>query len=435
MKIRTWTVGLAVLLSGARVHADLAKTTWDYDTNVKSVACDSCCGDDCCGDECCGDPCCGDPCCGDGVGCGDCCGGGLVGAFEGFTLASLIGLADDSQWVIGGWNQTGYHDNNDGVFNTHPDNVNVHQQWFYLGRNVDGSNGIDVGGRVDVVYGVDGSNTQSFGNNPGQFDFQNGWDHGIYGWAMPQCYGEVAMGDLSVKVGHFWTLLGYQVVPATGNFFYSIPYTFNFSEAFTHTGVLTTYKMSDTVSVYNGWTLGWDTGFDQVGSGNSYLGGWNFTGIDNLNVTYICTAGNLGWIGNNAYTHSVVGILDITDKFQYVFQSDMVDVENSINSGGGRYDTFGINQYMFYTINDLLKGGVRMEWWKADGVSLYEMAWGLNVTPLANVRIRPEYRYNWCPTNNLPSVIPITSSTTGNNTTAGDYIDQGIAACDVIWTF
>ena len=47
----------------------------------------------------------------------------------------------------------------------------------------------------------------------------NNFDHGIYGFALPQVYGEVAMGDLSVKMGHFFTIIGYEVVTAPDNFF------------------------------------------------------------------------------------------------------------------------------------------------------------------------------------------------------------------------
>jgi len=357
----------------------------------------------------------------------------VLGAIEGFSLASLLGM-EDSGIDIGGWSQWGYHDDNDGVFNTNPNNFQLQQQWFYLGKEADGSKGFDVGGRIDMLYGTDASNTQSFGNPPGTWDYQNGWDHGSYGWALPQLYGEVAMGDLSVKVGHFFTLLGYQVVPATGNFFYSIPYTFNFSEAFTHTGVLSTYKLNDKVKLYNGWTLGWDSGFDQVGSGSSYLGGISIDLADSVNLTYISTFGNLGWIGNRGYTHSIVGQVGLTDNISYVFQSDLVSVDNSPNSGGGHYDTFGINQYLFYTFSDRVKGGARMEWWKADGVSLYEMAYGLNINLLKNVLIRPEIRYNWVPSNTLPQVLPVASNT-GNSTSFGDYNNQTIFGVDAILTF
>lgn len=357
----------------------------------------------------------------DALGCDSCY---LFGPSEAWDLGDNL-FCEDSGWDIGGWLQFGYHSDNDGVFNQHPGSFDAQQVYLYAEKKADGSCGVGFGGRVDLLYGTDAPNTQSFGNNPGRFDYLNGWDHGVYGWAMPQAYGEVAYGDLSVKVGHFYTLLGYQVVPATGNFFYSIPYTFNFSEAFTHTGALATYKASDNVTLYGGWTLGWDSGFDQLNQGNSFLGGASVGVTDDVTVTYILTAGNLGWIGEG-YTHSIVADYKINDKWEYVFQSDLVGVDSP---AGGHYDTIGVNQYLFYTINDCTKAGARVEWWKADGQSLYEMAYGINYKPMANLLLRPEVRYNWTPNENLPGVLPAVGSA------ANDYDDNLIFGIDAIVTF
>ena len=381
--------------------------------SVASDCCEPSCGydDDCCGDDaCCGDPCCGDACgCGAGVGGGllsDCC---CMGALEGLSLASLMGL-EDSALEIGGWTQLGYHSNTTFgstafddllAFNDLPDQVNLHQQWLYLAKAADGSNGFDVGGRIDVMYGTDAQKTQAFGNpgagTRGFGTFDASLDHGYYGWAIPQLYGEVAMGDLSVIVGHFYTLVGYEVVPATGNFFYSHALTMFNSEPFTHTGVLATYSGLEAMTLYGGWTAGWDTGFDSLNSGSSFLGGFGADLADAVTLTYICTYGNFGWRDGGAddsYSHSVVISAGLTDNLEYVFQTDMV---NTDDSAGVAYDTVGINQYLFYSLNDVVKLGGRAEWWKADGVSYNEVTGGVNVALLDNLVFRPEYRYDWSP--------------------------------------
>ncbi|HMP07975.1 MAG TPA: outer membrane beta-barrel protein, partial [Lacipirellulaceae bacterium] len=350
-------------------------------------------------------PCCGDACCDCGSGCGR---GGLLGALEGFSLASLVGL--DSPYEIGGWTNFAYYNNNIPLsvakddlasFDDIPDRMNLAQQWFYLGRTVDGSNGFDIGGRVDVIYGTDAQKTQAFGNpgagTRGFGTWDASLDHGYYGWAIPPAYGEVAMGDLSVKVGHFFTLVGWEVVPATGNFFHSHSYTMFNSEPFTHTGVLATYAMSDALTMYGGWTLGWDTGFDQVNSGSSWLGGFAVNLTDNVSFTYINTYGNFGWIdegSKNSYSHSCVLVAQLTDNLQYIGQSDMVDINNP---GVVEYDTVGLNQYLIYKLSDLISVGGRMEWWKADGTSYYGATGGANVNVLSNLVFRPEYRQDWAP--------------------------------------
>jgi hypothetical protein len=352
-------------------------------------------------------------------------------ACEPFDLGDRL-FCEGSGWDIAGWTQFGYSSANDGVFNTHPGSLDLQQGYLYVEKKADGSKGLGLGGRADFLYGTDGSNTQAFGNNPGRWDYQNGFDHGIYSYAIPQLYGELAYEDWSLKLGHFYTLLGYQVVPATGNFFYSIPYTFNFSEAFTHTGALATYSGYEDVTLYGGWTLGWDTGFDQLNQGNSFLGGASVKVTDSLTATYIATAGNLGWIGQG-YTHSFVADWVINESWEYVFQSDLNSIWNSVNALGGHYETIGVNQYLFYNVSEKVRAGGRVEWWKADGISVNELAFGLNIKPIPNLLFRPEVRYNWVPGGNLPAVLPVTNPQ--NATSPGDYINNTIFAVDAIITF
>jgi hypothetical protein len=411
VKIRTWTVSLAVLVAGAaNARADISTSGWSYDNNVKGVAFASDCCEPECGaaDSCCEDPCCGADC-GDGCDCGSGCGCGVLGAVEGFTLASLIGLADDSQYQIGGWTEGVYMDNNVPLsqayndllsFDDVPDHFHLGQQWFYIGRTLSGD-GFDVGGRIDTVYGTDAQKTQAFGN-PGAGvrgfgTFDASLDHGEYGWAIPQAYGEIGYGDLSVKIGHFFTLQGYEVIPVTGNFFRSHSYTMFNSEPFTHTGALANYVVSDNLSVMAGWVLGWDTGFDQLNSGNALHSGFAYNVSDDITFTYMSTYGNFGWRDggdDNSYAHSCVLVASLTDNLQYIAQSDLLDTSNP---GVSEFDTVGLNQYLLYSLNDVIGIGGRMEWWKADGVSFYEATSGLNIKLLSNLNIRPEYRQDWAP--------------------------------------
>ncbi|MFM8399737.1 MAG: outer membrane beta-barrel protein, partial [Pirellula sp.] len=113
---------------------------------------------------------------------------------------------------VGGWTSVGYHSYaNPFSFNTYPKRLQLGQQWFYAEKVADGSNGVGLGGRVDYLYGTDAPDTQSFGIANNHWD--NGWDNGAqYGHALPQAYVEAAYGDMSVKVGHFFTIVGNEVV-------------------------------------------------------------------------------------------------------------------------------------------------------------------------------------------------------------------------------
>ena len=223
----------------------------------------------------------------------------------------------------------------------------------------------------------------------------------------------------SVKAGHFYTLVGYEVVTAPDNFFYSHALTMFNSEPFTHTGVLTTYSGFEGITLYNGWTLGWDTGFDNTNSGNNYLGGIGVDLTDNVSLTYITTYGNFGARDggqDDSYSHSVVIDVNLTDNLNYVFQSDLVGIDPIDDNGNavGSNDQIGINQYLFYSLNDIVSLGGRMEWWKSDGTSYYSATSGVNVKLLDNLVFRPEYRETWAP---------------------GADIDEDVVGMDMILTY
>jgi len=94
-------------------------------------------------------------------------------------------------------------------------------------------------------------------------------------------------GNHIVKFGHFYTIMGYEVVPAIGNFFYTHAYTMQYGEPFTHTGILDTWTPNDQLVVYGGITNGWDNFSDPI----------NINGI-----------GNLGYPGANSNAAFLGGI-------------------------------------------------------------------------------------------------------------------------------
>jgi hypothetical protein len=242
--------------------------------------------------------------------------------------------------------------------------------------------------------------------------WDNKWDHGNnfnnYGHALPQAYFEAGYGDLSVKVGHFFTIIGWEVVGAPNNFFYSHAYTMIHSEPFTHTGALATYNVSEDITAYGGYVLGWDSGFDD--NGDAFLGGLSLQVTDELNVTYATVGGRFGdntlGVNEKGYMHSIVSQYALSDKLQYISQSDLI---NTDGDNGTQRDTYGLNNYLIYTLSDCLAVGTRFEWWSVSRdsaafggaagagsrVDIYDLTTGLNYRPHANVLIRPEIRYDW----------------------------------------
>ncbi|MHB8898616.1 MAG: outer membrane beta-barrel protein, partial [Thermoguttaceae bacterium] len=199
---------------------------------------------------------------------------------EPWTLQSCL-TGDSSCYKYGGWVSAGAYGNSDGAPSNGPigmrnigDEFTVNQVWGYFERSTNtGGCGWDWGFRGDMVFGVDGPDTQAFGSSPDAWD--NPWDSSTnYGTALPQLYAEVAVNDLKVKLGHFYTVHGYEAVPAPANFFTSHSYAFYYGEPFTHTGALAEYSLYDNVTVWGGWVQGWDTAFDNPLESSDFLGGF-----------------------------------------------------------------------------------------------------------------------------------------------------------------
>ena len=179
------------------------------------------------------------------------------------ALTSLTGkdindtkFLKDNGIVVGGWANGGITYNTHNPANgyngpvTFNDRSNVpmfNQLNLYVGRAVvtEGKKW-DFGGRFDFMYGTDAIFTQAYGVgaydvNTGQnHSNRNAWDLNLLddttmGIALPQAYGEayVPVGNgLNVKAGHFYTPIGYEVVTAPDNFFYSHAYTMQYGEPF-----------------------------------------------------------------------------------------------------------------------------------------------------------------------------------------------------------
>jgi hypothetical protein len=302
---------------------------------------------------------------------------------------------------INGWAQFGYHDRTTGLFNTNPKEVTTHQVWFEFDKASDAdAEGFGLGYHFDLMYGADAPNTSAFGNLNGGWDTDSADSGNGSGWAMPQMYVEGHVGDWTVMVGKFYTIVGYEVVQAPGNFFYSHAKTMNNSEPFTHTGVLASKTTETGVDLSFGYSSGWDTGFQSHGS-NGILGLGKSLG-DNLSVNYVTTFGDISDT-ENGYSHSVVVQVNLGEKMDYVFQTDYVDTTN-------RYE-IGVNQYLFYTVSDDVTLGARLEWWRS-GTNLgtgseYSFTTGINYRPETrfDLILRPEVRIDWDETSENTDVI------------------------------
>lgn len=302
------------------------------------------------------------------------------------------------------------------TFNDRSNDVQMNQLYAFLEQPIDwDDDSLQVGGRVDLLYGTDHVYTTSrgletFRNGLPKWNSDNGPVGTNYGLAMPQAYLEafapLAEG-LSVKMGHFYTIMGYESVMAPDNFFYSHSYAHQYGEPFTHTGLLAAWQVSKQVKLQAGFTRGWDT-WEDNNNDLGFLGGIQWTSEDGrtslaLTVHTGPEADEPPQRGNFRTTYSLVFNHKLTDRLTYVLQHDY-GYEPQATLGRATGNWYGINQYVLYKINNCWSMGGRFEWFHdksgfrtgpLDGADYYEMTLGLNWTPRERLLIRPEVRWDW----------------------------------------
>lgn len=294
---------------------------------------------------------------------------------------------------VGGWGSFGYHNRDTILFNDRSGTVNPHQVWLYAEKEAARQGNWGFGFRFDTLYGIDAQNTQAIGNRPtGSPDsWDNDFDYGDFGWAMPQAYVQMANDRWDVKVGKFFSPAGYERVQAPENFFYSHTYTFNFSQPFTLTGVVGETQVSPNRTFLVGVTSGWDTGFNQNNDGFTLITGTRHRFNENAQVYFGGSLGDTGYRGTGQM-FSGVADLRLTENVRYVGQLNSLNLQDN--------QEFGFVNYLFRDISCCFGLGARLEWWKSDQLfndtkSTWEFTMGANYKPNANIVFRPEVRWDW----------------------------------------
>ncbi len=295
--------------------------------------------------------------------------------------------------TAGGFSQFGYHNRDTVTFNNRRGTVNPHQNWLYLDRAANGGNGRTWGFRVDGVYGIDAPDIQAIGNPPtgAPTGWDNSWDHGAYGFALPQAYVEYDNVLTNVKIGKFLSPIGFEAVPSVENFFYSRTYARYYTEPFSHTGILAQREMRPGVTGIGGVTLGWNSAFDNTDNGFNLITGVRMNPSDRVSLGLTGSLGDTGYRGSGVLQTATAQIR-LTDRLTWGFQGDYLNLQTN--------DEIGATNYLFFSQSQCLAFGARLEWWKSDQLfassqSTWDWTVGVNWRPHANVVIRPELRTDW----------------------------------------
>jgi hypothetical protein len=127
--------------------------------------------------------------------------------------------------------------------------------------------------------------------------------------------------------------------------------------------------------------------------------------------------------------YSIVLTQALTDRLTYVAQHDYGWQTDAGGFNGPDAEWYGLNQYLFYDINDNVRAGIRGEWFRDDdsfrlangAADYFEVTGGLNINLCDCVLLRPEVRYDWC-----DGATPYDDFTSD---------DQFLFATDLIWQF
>jgi hypothetical protein len=405
-----------------------------------------------------------------------------------------LAFMKDNNLKFGGWLNTSVSAN----FNSSPDAYNgpvtfndrtgelqMNQLYLYFQKvvNVNGDS-FDIGGRVDFMYGTDAIFTQAYGSpafdpatleplDRGHWDLHlSSHEDRFYGIALPQVYAEFNLpfgNGIDVKAGHFYTPIGYEVVTAPDNFFITKPYTMQYGEPFTHTGILGSYTVNSNWSFSAGAvtgsnTGGWDGNWDRDLGNWAFLGGATWASDDaGTSLALTATAGERDEDSSAAWAmYSLVGKHNFTDKLHYIIQHDhgfaddvMTAHSFAVTGTPENAQWYGINQYLLYDINEKVTAGLRAEWFRDhngfrvwgpgrcvaatnatdnyacstadtaaypfEGSNYYAVTAGLNYKPAKWLSLRPNLRYDW------------TDKTAAFS--GGTRSDQLLFTADVIVTF
>jgi hypothetical protein len=332
----------------------------------------------------------------------------LQGTWPGWAL-------DSQRLQISGWTDvsfTGSSDRDSNLplgFNHRANEFLLQQNWLRVERPVvtSGTSDPTFGFRCDTILpGADYRFTVARGLFSGQLTANHGQPN-LYGIDPIQFYGEayfptVCQG-MDVKFGRVFCQYGVEANDAPSNALFSHGYTFIY-DPFTHTGLMSTIKLTDTWSVQAGLMLGSDIFIDPAdeltGMGSVKWAPPN--GRDSVLFSVILGSGRFNQARNFhnpevfdlVYTHKVNSRLNYTMEGLFGFTTNVPET--------GTAYWFGNLHYLTYDFTPRLSGTTRLEFFDdAQGQrtgfpGLYTaLTAGLAFRPRKDIIIRPELRYDY----------------------------------------
>lgn len=336
----------------------------------------------------------------------------LMKALQGTWEGALL---DGSRTQVYGWTDMSFTASSDRVsnlpmgFNWRGNDFLLQQNWLRVERSVvtTGTTEPTFGFRSDTILpGSDYRFTLPRGILNAQLTEENGQPN-LYGIDPIQFYAEayfptVGRG-LDVKVGRVFCQYGVEANDAVSNALWSHAYTFIY-DPFTHTGVMSTLKLTDAWSVQAGVMLGSDI-FISAADTPTGMGSVKWappTGRDSVLFSFIVGSGRFDQVHDFhnpeifdlVYTHKFSTVLNYNFETLFGFTTNVPDI--------GTAHWFGVLNYLTYGLTPRLNANARLEFFDdAQGQrtgfpGLYTAATaGLSFKPWKSMTLRPEVRFDY----------------------------------------
>jgi hypothetical protein len=236
---------------------------------------------------------------------------------------------------------------------------------------------------------ADDGRPQRYGIDPIQFYFE-------------AYFPTIAQG-LDIKIGRFFSPYGVESNEAVSNALASHAYTFIY-DPFTHTGLLTTTKLSDGWSVQAGIVLGSDIFVDPADT-PTFFGSvkWVNTGArDSVLLSVIVGSGRFNQARNfhNPEILDLVYAHPFNARLSYSWESLLGYTTHVPEIGTAHW--FGVLNYLTWVFTPRLSGTTRLEFFddeqgqRTGYAGLYTaLTAGLSFRPRKSILFRPELRYDY----------------------------------------
>jgi hypothetical protein len=324
-------------------------------------------------------------------------------------------ILDAERMQVTGWTDLSFtassdaHSNLPMGFNDRANDFLLQQNWVRFERAVvtTGTTEPTFGFRCDTILpGSDYFFTLPRGIFNDQLTADNGHPQ-RYGIDPIQFYGEayfptVARG-LDVKVGRFFAQYGVEANDAVSNALASHAYTFIY-DPFTHTGVLTTTKLTDAWSVQAGLVLGSDIFIDPADE-PTFIGSMKWQRSDQRDsvlLSVILGSGRFNQ-GRNFHNPEILDLIythTVNPRLTYNLES-LFGLTTHV-PGIGNADWLGLVNYLTYGFTPRLSGTTRLEFFddfqgqRTGFAGLYTaFTAGLSFRPRKDIILRPEIRYDY----------------------------------------